>query len=181
MMRKLLYILLFCISLLLLLYSCADEPARRPAPGKSEEVKKVAVAPPQKEKAGEEAEKKPAYFYDPTGKRDPFLPFIAIMPFVDKGGQEEAQLTELQKYQLSQLKLVAIMKVNERRLAMVEDPEGKGHTLYVGTLVGRNNGKVTAIEEKKVVIEEKRRDILGNITTQIKELVIKSPEGGGNE
>ena len=111
--------------------------------------------------------------YNPAGKKDPFYPLVreVIEPVVpdEKEGIEK---TELQKYELTQLKLVAVMKFGAKEVAMVEDPEGKGHTLYVGTLIGKNWGKVVMIDANKVQIEEKTR--AGSL---IKELVMLTGEG----
>ena len=63
-------------------------------------------------------------------------------------------------------------------VAQVETPDGMGHTVYVGTLIGRNRGKVLSIKDGKVSVEVKFRDILGDMKTDIEELVIEHPEGG---
>ena len=121
------------------------------------------------------------YFYDPAGKKDPFFPVVvdekAIK--VSDAGLEGVDVgpppTPLEMYELSQLKLVAIMKFGAKDVAMVEDPEGKGHTLYIGTLIGKNKGMVIKMEEGKVLIEEKYRK-RGNTISEIKMLFIHDGE-----
>lgn len=128
---------------------------RRPAPPPS-------PSPPKKEK--------PRYIYDPVGKRDPFRPFVAMQTPVKPSG-EKIRLTPLQKYDLSQLRLVAILVGTKGGKAMVEDSEGKGFIVEKGTYIGSNFGKVKTILKDKVIIEEKYKDYLGNVRS--KEVVLK--------
>ncbi|RLA98058.1 MAG: hypothetical protein DRG32_02295 [Deltaproteobacteria bacterium] len=120
----------------------------------------------KKEEVKEERE--PLYVYDPTGKRDPFTPFLAVQePVMPEG----VKVSPLQKYDLSQLKLVAIVVGGGEERAMVEDSEGKGYIIKKGTYIGKNFGKVKAITKDGVVIEERYRDYLGRVKT--KEIVLK--------
>jgi type IV pilus assembly protein PilP len=98
--------------------------------------------------------------YDPTGKRDPFRPYVQPLD----GPAATRQLTPLQQYELSQLRLVAI--VSDQRdpretRAVVEDSSGLGYIIRVGTPIGRNSGRVTAIERKRVVVEEWPGNVFG--------------------
>lgn len=121
------------------------------------------------------------YVYEPAGKKDPFFPILVdekdvpVSAIEVAGTDSGVPLTPLEMYELSQLKLVAIMKFGDRDLAMVEDPEGKGHTLYIGTLIGKNKGKVLRMEEGRVLIEEKYRK-RGKTISVIEELFISSRE-----
>jgi len=175
--------MILCLALFsFFLSSCGEEPAAPPAvlPKRPVAKKKVPSPPPPppqkvvKDDAGEKTE----YIYNPSGKRDPFLPFIARAPLEELAAAEAVPMTELQEYELSQLKLVAVMTLGAKSVAMVEDPNGKGHVLRMDTLIGKNRGKVVGIKKGKVLIEEKYRDILGEIKSTIKELVIQAPEGG---
>jgi type IV pilus assembly protein PilP len=138
-------------------------------------VKKIAKPQKEEKEVIEEAK----FVYDPDGKRDPFLPFLATMLVgEDLETVDEELLTELERYDLSQLKLVAVMDLAGKWVAQVETPDGMGHTVYVGTPIGSKRGKVVSIKDGKVSVEEKYRDILGDIKTEIDELVIEHPEGG---
>jgi type IV pilus assembly protein PilP len=121
------------------------------------------------------------YFYDPSGKKDPFFPAvvdekdISLSDAEVEGADSGLPPTPLEMYELSQLNLVAIMKFGSKDVAMVEDPEGKGHTLYIGTLIGKNKGAVLRMEEGKVLIEEKYRK-RGKTISEIKMLLIHAGE-----
>ncbi len=69
--------------------------------------------------AGPKKPKPSGYIYDPMGKPDPFKPFILEV----KRSKEEADkaLQPLQRYELSQLKLVAIIWNIANPRALVED------------------------------------------------------------
>jgi len=110
------------------------------------------------------------YVYDPTGKRDPFQPFIATKTPVKPSG-EEVPITPLQKYDLSQLKLVAILVGKGGGRAMVEDSEGKGYIIEKGVYVGRNFGKVKTVLKDRVIIEERYKDYMGKVRE--KEIVLQ--------
>ncbi len=103
------------------------------------------------------------YVYSPAGKADPFRPFILqSRPKDDK----EAILNPLQRYDVSQLKLVAIIWRVDIPMALMEDATGKGFIITKGTLIGGNDGVVTDISEKEVVIVEKAVNLLGETKTK---------------
>lgn len=112
------------------------------------------------------------YAYSPIGKRDPFRNLFDLLQ------QEESQqeLTELQRFELDQLKLVAVISRISTPYAMVEDPGGKGHTLTRGTLIGKNWGQVSQIREDCVVINEEYRDYTGRKVTNKTSLCLPKPE-----
>jgi type IV pilus assembly protein PilP len=49
------------------------------------------------------------------------------------------------------------------RRAVVRAPDGKGYFITVGMYMGQNGGKVIAIEEDHLVVEERHRDQQGDI------------------
>jgi Tfp pilus assembly protein PilP len=127
--------------------------------------------------AGPKKPKPSCYIYDPTGKPDPFKPFILEV----KRSKEEANKTlqPLQRYELSQLKLVAIIWNIDNPRALVEDSAGKGYIITKGSYIGNNQGKVTNILENEIVITEESADIFGK--TKTKEIRIKLRRGAEEE
>jgi type IV pilus assembly protein PilP len=106
--------------------------------------------------------------YDPHGLRDPFRP-----PSADVGSDDE--LTPLQRYQLGQLKLVAVIYDTRFPRAVVEDEAGLGYILQIGTPIGPNNGAVKAIEPGRVVVREETTDFYGE--PQAAEVIIELASG----
>lgn len=93
-------------------------------------------------------------------KRDPFKSFVeARTPALTE--KSSRALTPLQRYKLEQLKVVGIVVGAETTKALLEDDVGKGYVVTVGDLVGDQEGKITAIEKDRLVIEESYRDIMG--------------------
>jgi Tfp pilus assembly protein PilP len=140
---------------------------------KKVEPVKVAAGTEKKELAKKEEIE---YTYDPVGKPDPFKPFIQLSAKeIPKG----LRLTPLQKYDISQLKLVAIIIAPEGNIALVEDSLGKGYFVRKGTLIGKNDGKVKKILIDKVIIEEVYQDVVGQTKVNEISLLLHRPEEGG--
>lgn len=102
------------------------------------------------------------YTYDPTGRRDPFMPFGATsvlaqpMPMAPSVPNSLVPPSEnsLTLFDLAQLKVVAIVWDVKDPKAMILDPKGKLHMLHKDSLIGRNNGFVYTIREGEVVVIE---------------------------
>ena len=112
--------------------------------------------------------------YDPTGKRDPFQPQAQPNGPPSLDGPR----TPLQQFELSQLRLVAVIiePGNDRgSRAVVEDSAGLGYILRVDTPIGRNEGRVTAIETDRVVIEEWPVNVFGE---RRRTVVVKEMDAG---
>lgn len=112
------------------------------------------------------------YVYDPTGKPDPFRPFI--METARPREIAEQMLQPLQRYEVSQLKLVAIIWGPDAPMAMVEDSTGKGYIISKGSYIGKNEGRVTDILQNEVVITEQSSNVFGE--TKTKEIRVKLRE-----
>lgn len=117
--------------------------------------------------------------YDPTGKVDPFLALFSQESEADLSGDTEPKrpLTPLERVDISQLKLSAIILAESGGKAMVVDATGKPYVLSLGTYVGVNSGTVTKILKDRVVIEETTRDFLGRESTNTRELKLQKPFG----
>ncbi|MCX7943657.1 MAG: pilus assembly protein PilP [Deltaproteobacteria bacterium] len=115
-----------------------------------------------------------AYVYTPVGKRDPFRPFFMDIKVSKRAEDRTTPLTELETYDIEQLRLTSIISGIEQPMAMVEDPTGKGHTLVVGTLIGKNGGRVARIKRDEVIIEEEFIDSEGKRI--VSKVVLKLPE-----
>jgi type IV pilus assembly protein PilP len=124
--------------------------------------------------------------YDPKGRIDPFIPLVRDEPVkVEKKELVEAKgevrevrtKTPLEKIEISQLRLRAIIMAASGNRALVEESNGKGYIITKGTYIGRNEGKVTAILKDKVVVEELVENIEGKMITQEKEMKLPKPPG----
>jgi len=104
--------------------------------------------------------------YDPAGRRDPFLPILQELQL----GKVDESLPPLQRVALSEINLIAIVWGGTYGyLAMVQTPEGHGYTVKRGTKIGHNNGVVSAVTERGIIVEERFTDLYG--TKQEREYV----------
>jgi type IV pilus assembly protein PilP len=121
-------------------------------------TEKIITASKPKE---EEKQIEVPYIYNPKGRKDPFKPFIREVKVSIPEEMKGVPLTPLQKEDLSQFKVVAIVSSGNQRFAMVEDKTGKGYIIKVGTFIGKGGGKVVEILPDRVLVEEQFIDLYG--------------------
>lgn len=118
--------------------------------------------------------------YNPKGKIDPFEPLFREKPTValkKSKLKRRTPRTPLEKIDLSQLKLVAIVLASSGNRALVEESSGKGYVIKKGTYVGTNSGQVVKIEKNKVIVAEEFEDYSGNVRKRNKEMKLPKPPG----
>lgn len=158
----------------------ADESGRadgqQPEPSES-------IAPPadtDAETAG------PLVAYSPGDRVDPFEPLFREEPEAppaattekkDEPEKPARRLTPLERLDLSQLKLVGIIRAPSGDRALVEEASGKGYIITRGTYIGIHSGQVVEIQENAVVVEEKHEDVFGDVNIRRRELKFQRPAG----
>ena len=119
--------------------------------------------------------------YNPKGKVDPFEPLFKQQTVVAKTSKKKRKKrvprTPLERIDLSQLKLVAIVLAESGNRAMVEESSGKGYIIAKGTYIGTNAGKVTQIQKHRVIVAEEVEDVMGNVSIRKTELKLPKPPG----
>ena len=154
----------------------APAPAPPPKPAPKEEAQQAA--------AGEQAPIVAEYVYTPIGKRDPFRSFFDSFEAVEPQQRGDSECGLLCQWELDQLRLVAVVSGVASPLAMVEDPEGRGHMVRRGSYIGKRSGKVTDIRRDRLVVTELLRNKQGQILPVQTEMPIRSKDGKdqlGNE
>ncbi len=121
--------------------------------------------------------------YDSTGKLNPFLPLIQEKEEKSVTGsvvdeKPKRVLTPLEKLELSQIKLVAVILMKNRQLAMVEEATGKGYEVNIGTYMGKNNGQVSKIKQSSIVVKEYVKDYKGKLQARFQEIKLQKKESG---
>ena len=156
------------------------KPAAKPAAKKSanEQASQAAVAALDNEPGEPVVEK--IKHYDARGKIDPFKALI-------QGKQEGSAtakpqkpkriLTPLEKIDLSQIKLVAVIEMKGKTIAMVEESSGKGYEVGVGTYIGRNEGRVAEIRSSSIIVRELVRDFKGRLKEREQEIKLNKLDG----
>jgi type IV pilus assembly protein PilP len=129
---------------------------QKPAPRPAAPAAPVAAAPaPAQPAAAPEAKKppEPEWSYSSAGKRDPFRTFLADLEKV-QGGLATRCATPLGRFEIEQLKVVAVVTGLEDPVAMVEAPNGVGYSVRRGACIGKNGGVVASIRSGEVVVTE---------------------------
>ena len=91
--------------------------------------------------------------YSSVGKRDPFKSFLGVLR-ASTGAVATRCNTPLGRFELDQLRLVAVVTGLADPLAMVEAPTGVGYALRKGACIGKNGGVVATIRTGEVVVTE---------------------------
>lgn len=113
-------------------------PAAQPAPATAEAPEKAVAE---------------SWVYSSVGKRDPFRSFIAEI-------QREASplsnrcATPLGRFELEQLRLVAVVTGLDNPVAMLEAPNRVGYAVRRGACIGKNGGTVAFVRSGEVGVTE---------------------------
>ncbi len=162
------------VFLMLIFLGCKGKAVETPTTASKQAQKpKVVSAGPE---AVPDIGTKENYSYNPTGRPDPFKPFISeeksktALPGV--GG------SPLQSLEVGQLTLIAVITGGEEPRAMVEDASGKGYILHIGSRVGTQEGVVTRILGDQVVVTEKLKDFSGKTRKRAVKLKLRASGEG---
>lgn len=165
------------IALALLVAGCGQEAPPTPPPtpvGKKVEapMPKADAKPLPTEQQLEEA--RPVFSYDPSARRDPFVPLIETKKPVITSDEP---LTPLQQVELGELRLVGVITGKGDPMAMVSAPGGKSYILKKGVKVGRNNGVVIGVDAEGVSVREKYYDFVGEVRENLQKIQLPKREG----
>ncbi len=119
----------------------------------------------------DEPDARAGFVYDPTGKRDPFLPFSLAPVGPDSSGR-----SPLEKYEVGQLKVTAILEGFDQPTAIVENDAGRGFTVRKGTKIGMSGGEVVEILKDRLMILESQVDFTGQKKTRTIEMKLRLKE-----
>lgn len=113
----------------------------------------TAPAPPVQKPA----EPLPDYRYSAQDRRDPLEPLLKDIPpdvLRPKPRLPERPLGPLERFDIAALKLVGIVWGELGRKALIKAPDGKSYFATLETYMGKYSGRVVAIENDHLVIEE---------------------------
>ncbi|WP_246539906.1 pilus assembly protein PilP [sulfur-oxidizing endosymbiont of Gigantopelta aegis] len=100
----------------------------------------------------------PPYAYNARDIRDPFKPVVDIEVFSGpyRGPRpDEARPREpLEDFSLDSLRMVGTLAQKESEWILIKDPDGLLHRVSIGHYMGKNYGRVTAINEEYVLLLE---------------------------
>lgn len=85
---------------------------------------------------------------------DPFEPFAMRLPRRGPNPYRNVPRGPLQRYALSELKMVGTLRAGPRLWAIVVTPTGSTHRVAVGMYMGKHYGKVVGITASKIHLVE---------------------------
>lgn len=148
------------------------------------------IVPPKETEAGTEdlivsvkdAPEKEAERYNPRGRIDPFAPLIREEEAVERPEKRKKERlkrpkTPLEKVDISQLKLVGVIRAGTGNRALVEQADGKGFIIKKGMFIGINSGIIVEIMRDRVIVEEEQEDWKGTVSKRKRELKLQKPPG----
>jgi len=150
--------------------ACKKDQPPTPVPAPPKPTQAVKEQPKPVQKVLSSAVRLPAppvNQFDFSTKKDPFKPFVAVKaaPSASRDDLRKAARNALpiHSFDVNQFKLIGIITGTRESQAMVTDPGGKGYVLKVGMLIGKNDGKITAITTRGVEVIEQFRDDNGRV------------------
>ncbi len=100
----------------------------------------------------------PPYAYNAQDIRDPFKPVVDIEvfsgPYRGPRPDENRPREPLEDFSLDSLRMVGTLAQKESEWILIKDPGGLLHRVSIGHHIGKNYGKVIAINEEKVLLME---------------------------
>lgn len=160
-MKRVIHILPKIFSVLILagvvLYGCSNSEKRAEEEGyvkriKSRKIKEVEPLP--------EIKPYEPFTYMASNLRSPFAPpVLQDQPkkFLNDGGVHpdvNRRKEVLESYPLDSLRMVGTIEQNNKRWALVKDPNGTVYRLTKGNYVGQNHGRIDGISNDKISLTE---------------------------
>lgn len=100
------------------------------------------------------------YTYTAGNKKDPFQPWQTAAVDLARGAGSgikpdfDRRKESLEAFPLDSLHMVGTLDFNHQRWAVVKAPDGIVYRVKSGNYMGKNNGRVTKVEEGKVILRE---------------------------
>lgn len=124
-------------------------------------------------------ETKTDYKYDPVGKRDPFRPYRDAKVGIGQIRASTRTPEPLERFDLKNLEVVAIVWDNSKPKALIQDPEKGIHSVIKGQRIGKNEGYIAEIREGEIVVLE-LFDLNGKIIKEPYVMCIDKTKGCGS-
>jgi len=153
----------------------SQESAQQAQPQAPQAVAKppAAQVPPPSD-ATVSAVSEPRFVYQVEGRRDPFMPLLAIKGKASLGREFE---NPLEAYDLFQYQLKGVVIGFGEPKAMLVAPDGKSYILKKGLRIGKSNGVIREITREKILVEERYQDLSGKTHVNMQEIIVPKREG----
>lgn len=119
--------------------------------------------------------------YSGSNKVNPFVPLIqAEVATTGDGNDDERRVpqTPLERFDIGQLSLSAIVEAPGGNSAIVVESSGRGYVVKAGTYIGLNGGQIIEIKSDRIIIEEPiGKNERGEVKVNTIELILPKPAG----
>ena len=175
------FLFLISVATLLILNSCSEK-TEVPTPPQPSVQKDSKNNSPEKQKSDQSMPGTPeVYTYNPNGKVDPFVPVLSESMedespqknAVAKKPEQEIPLTPLQKLDINDFILVAVLSTPKGLCALLEDPATNGFIVKEGVQIGRKAGIIRKILSTSILIEEQNGEAQGSSEKKITTLTLR--------
>lgn len=114
--------------------------------------------------------------FDFSNKKDPFKPYMnvkaAVAPTADQAKRARLEGLPIHRYDVGQFRVIGIVTGAKDNQAMVVDPTGKGYVLKSGMLIGKNEGRISAITANGIEVVEQFKDDNGKNRKEVIKLTL---------
>ena len=114
-----------------------------------------------------------AYSYDPKSRREPFQSMVQMI----KTAKAQSEMPPLQRFEISDIKLVGVIWGGYGYYGLIQTPDGKGYTVKEGMLMGTKNGTIKSISATRILVSEPTIEVTGKKSTRESEILLRSKEG----
>lgn len=122
-----------------------------------------------------------AKLYSGIDKINPFLPLIksdGAVPDEEDGETKRVPQTPLERFDIGQLRLSAVVGAPDGNSAIIVESSGRGYVVRTGAYIGLNGGQITEIKNDRVIIEEPMgKNERGEVKVNVVELILPKPAG----
>ena len=167
---------MFLVALLLIvptMLGARQQPPAQPAPATPPAAPPAGGQPPQPEAA--KGTTKPAYAYDPAGRRDPFISLLGRGE--DTQQQQASRPSGVSGLLIGEVTVKGVLRDKTGFLAMLRAPDNKTYIVRVGDRL--LDGNVKSINQDKVIFSQDVNDPLSLVKQREVPKPVRQAEGRG--
>jgi type IV pilus assembly protein PilP len=168
---------ILCIALLVIVptvVGARQQPPAQPAPATPPPATPPAGGQPAPQPEAAKGTAKPAYAYEPAGRRDPF---VSLLGRGEDTAQQAARPSGVSGLMIGEVTVKGVLRDKSGFLAMLRAPDNKTYTVRVGDRL--LDGSVKSINQDKVIFSQDVNDPLSLVKQREVPKPVRQAEGRG--
>ena len=168
---------ILCIGLLVIVptvVGARQQPPAQPAPATPPPATPPAGGQPAPQPEAAKGTTKPAYAYEPAGRRDPF---VSLLGRGEDTAQQAARPSGVSGLMIGEVTVKGVLRDKSGFLAMLRAPDNKTYTVRVGDRL--LDGSVKSINQDKVIFSQDVNDPLSLVKQREVPKPVRQAEGRG--